>query len=421
MYSAGGKELKVKVNRVLLLLLIVGGYWYRLFEVSPTLLGHSRLYSILAVFVFVVLLTQRSTYLKFKAAIKRKNKLSSTFFAYLLIVLYAAVSVFWAYSRHNAMIGVVAYLTTGLVIFEAAILINDISDFYFCCKVLTFNVFIIAAMAVYECLTGSYIFSLTSSVGVLQWMYAGLHSPIVQYNHPNNLSTVLLLSYPFCVIALRRGKTKHTLALIFLTIVLFVIIVASNSRFALAVFVLYFVFSIFFLGNKKKRYLYVVMLVLLGLFALIYMNSILSSIEFQAMGLSDEARPVIWKNALNNFVNSGGLGVGVGNAETVNAMTAHADYIGRPCHNQILEILEELGVFGLLVWLVWYVNTFKNSYRVFKTERNTASINVFIFVIIFVLMTIQQSSMLGSYSVWLPFGIVIGFCNLQERKIIKGK
>lgn len=382
-------------------------FWYRLFTAGDTLIGKSHLHYFVTLFIFLLSLLVRKSNQKLAENLN-KWPIKSTIILYGFFAIYGAISVLWADSRLIAFTAVLEYFVTGLSIISVAILITDEFDFVFSCKVCLFNVIITCVLALYEIHTGQYIFELTSAKGVLSWIYFGFHSPIAQYNHPNNLAAALVLSLPFCIVAINYKK-KNVFITASLLAAIVVILLVCNSRLSIAVLVVE-VLSLLLAKKelKKKTRIY------LGLFfvIIILMAVFFDDLYRNLSELTDgEARPLIWANAFSNAIKANLFGVGAGNAAIVNAKTARAGFIGRPCHNYALEVFEEFGVIGLSLFIYWYYSIF-NKLRSCKGSVIRSILNVFL--IIFIPMTIEQSSLLGSQTVWMYFGLVISYITLQS-------
>lgn len=400
-------KIRFNVRRMILAIIITGAYWYRLFIAGTGFIGKSNLYSLLVVMAFFIMLCIPNCNRKYVKSIRKGGILRSVQISYGIIVFYGIITLFWAMNKVAAVKGIESYFIAALAMIVLSVYIIDFEDVLFSCKVCLINVVITSALAIYEIITGQYIFGLTSATSVLQWIYANMHSPIVQYNHPNNLATALLMSLPFCEVALMRGKRKHRGLFLGLVATMTVIFVATNSRFALLILCLFFLLKIM----HSKKYGWVTLTILFAVLGFLFLFTIVKTSDVgnvQIDAVTQEARPLIWENAFNNFLNSNGLGVGIGNAYYVNSITARVQYIGRPCHNYVLEVLEELGIIGFVTWMIWFLNLMRNAIIARKNDDNLLSVVCVDFLIIFIPMTIQQSSLLGSNSIWMLFGIVIG-------------
>lgn len=405
--------MKIKANRIMLLFIVTGAYWYRLFTSGSGLLGTSYLYSVFSVLAMFIILMTNVWSKRLTRSFSKKNIISKTTICYTIFVVYAIITLFWASDQKSGWMGVLSYLTTALIIIEIPILAHTQEDLIFICRICLINVLITCGLALYECFSGNFVFGYTSSVSISSWSFMGMHSPIVQYNHPNNLSCALLLSYPFCIIALNKRKNRYKLILVLIAIAMITIFIASDSRLALIIFGVYFGLWALINGKGNRKIIWICVILLIGLFVATVFADNINTLFHTGM---EEARPKIWENAFNNFLSSSGAGVGVGNAYIANAASASASYIGRPCHNQVLEILEETGIVGCTVWMIWFVLLFKFVNEKLKSNNNLFTQNGWLFLILFIPMTVQQSSMLGSFTIWVLFGIVtaIGLIKYDE-------
>ena len=83
--------------------------------------------------------------------------------------------------------------------------------------------------------------------------------------------------------------------------------------------------------------------------------------------LTDDARSVIWTNALLAFRDSFGFGVGIGGLSASIAKYAHGGIT--VTHNILLEILVQYGVAILLVFLYFLLRLFRKSLRVERKRK----------------------------------------------------
>lgn len=405
-------SLKINSKDILIVLQITICYWYRLFTAGSSVLGKSNLHMIITFCTFLISLTLHST--KYCTKIKEKKKLIfSTLFCFIFLFFYGMLSAIWAADRGLAFNSSIIYLVTGLSTVTIALLINDKLDAIFTCKIILINTIITCAISAYEGFTGKYIFGYTSLNYATQWVYMNFHSPLSQYNHPNNLATVLVLSLPFCIVAINQKRKNYFKSFCLIAVVSFVVFIAQ-SRFSMVM--IFAQLALIFLGNKSlsKKTLFILIITILGaLFLGAYKDGIIAF----AGNLTVEARPLIWKNALDNVFKSHFMGVGAGNAYLVNSRTATASFIGRPCHNYFLEILEEFGIIGLFVFIKWYSIILSGIRHMRTSFLKTVA---FVFFIAFLPMSIEQSSLLGSQTVWMFFGVSLGIL-LTDVSFKKGE
>jgi len=191
--------------------------------------------------------------------------------------------------------------------------------------------------------------------GGLVWQNQGimrLHGAVPMYAHPNSLGGVSASVIPFCVflfIGVRNWWVR--LAMIALIATATICVIYSGSRTAYVGY-LSFVMGWFLISRNKKRWITLAIVVAAAGLAVLpqeYKERFLSIGGEEAEGASKEARIQIIEDAVQIFLqNPGGIGV-------ASFPTVRQQVFGRiqDTHNLYLEVATNLGIQGLILFLVF--------------------------------------------------------------------
>lgn len=208
-------------------------------------------------------------------------------------------------------------------------------------------------VAIYEFLTDFHLTMSFQDTGSTLYVH-GVHieRPFasVTYGNLNSYNTVLCWALPslFMCNLYPKGKFDKTIGLLLIAMVT-LIIVANASRGAIMCLLLMlgtYVYAYYKLG--RNRTLLIIILVL-GIGALVYYLGelfILILERFDDQGMSDDGRTENLIKGFQAFIDSYGLGIGIGNYGPIMGDIYHVD-IPAP-HNIFLEILV---CFGLIVFV----------------------------------------------------------------------
>lgn len=120
------------------------------------------------------------------------------------------------------------------------------------------------------------------------------------------------------------------------------------------------------------------------------------------LGISTSGRDIFYKKAIDTFLNSPIFGNGIG---------AYANIFGIYVypHNIILEILNDFGILGLIVFLVFIIKAFKNLAKMLKQDKNEQIIALLFLNSI--TMLLFSSSYLVNAQFWMSFVLVYTYHN----------
>ena len=201
---------------------------------------------------------------------------------------------------------------------------------------------------------------------------------------------------------------------------LFVEIVLSESRTAIAVAAVLLLVTAFRGRRQSTRVLRLSALIALtiGISAWTVMNvpsiqdRLFSGDQFQGFGftLNTEGRAVLWRWVLDDIATSPWLGHGAGHA--TNVIRTAALTAGEP-HNDYLRILDDFGLVGLVLWLISIVSVIVRAIMIGRAygsdKAYTAALAIFA-----VSVVAATDNVLIYYFAMLPLGALLGMV-LSER------
>ena len=206
----------------------------------------------------------------------------------------------------------------------------------------------------------------------------GFHRSIGSFTQPNALGGFLLLGLPFLILLIQhplkmRYPVIPAVMLVFVLLALF----STLSRSAILGFGAAILFFLF-LGAKWKRKLRFGVLGMVILFMFVSFFPVLTNIiqerfsnllfgEFD----SHIVRLVLYQTAVKMFESSPLFGIGLGN------FIVSQDILEvKGAHNVFLNILAELGLFGLLSFLAIQFFVLKNNLKFLRQERGGVSSSI---------------------------------------------
>lgn len=188
----------------------------------------------------------------------------------------------------------------------------------------------------------------------------------VTFGNPNAYVTFLCFAFPFLLYGLlASSNVKNTIWSIVAIILTIVTLLLDASRGGiLAMGVMVAIFLIMTPKSKQFNLLIILSVILLGLVLYSYKDTIFLVIGLRAADgamFKDDARSVIWTNALKAFGDTGGLGTGIGGMQKGMAAVTKGITV---THNMMLEVLLQYGVLFFLVYLCFLVKLALRSLRI---------------------------------------------------------
>lgn len=340
--------------------------------------------------------------------------------------LYAFASFFWVASI-EAWGRNLFFLSSGITV---------VLSCYYCIRSekdvkIFFLLWIIASTCLmligcWEVLTGNHL-------SVSGYVNAGLrHSrfPSAVFNNTNDFATFLALSLSFYLGLLRMYSRFVRLSGIVLIVLCLFLLGATNSRAnmlaAASVFVFWFLPFLRSIRSRRSRlFLGGVLLFSLVTGAVLLFTS--SEIKSLTQEVTEEQgsggiRVNLIKNSLHFFFESGGLGVGAGNAEWYMEHRRILD-TGKitNIHNWWVELLVNYGLVVTLLYIILYSYIVWANRRILR--RNSCTLWTFIFSqtfylgsIAFFLASISSSSIMALAQQWIFFGGALSFLALEKKE-----
>lgn len=301
-------------------------------------------------------------------------------------------------------------------------------------KITEFFSLLFGLIALYEIVTGNYLFLSDKSLSFYQERSilestVGLRIPVSVFDNANNYA--LFLIFPiFCSLAL--SQIKKTFLGKFWSLILsfsfIVLLFLTQSRSALLGLGLGFT-AIFLIkiikGNFNKKLIFFILLTLGSLSALpwllshSYFYEALIAFDITQAGGSDAIRINLIKNGLVFLFDTLLAGVGLGNIEYY--MKYHTLYNTGGIiniHNWWMEILVTSGIFIFIFYLILYIkNSYKLYYYSIKKEDDYPAVSECFFgiMVAFVFASIAVSSLMNSEWYWGLMAIIMSYLNLFQK------
>lgn len=205
----------------------------------------------------------------------------------------------------------------------------------------------------------------------------------------NITSSIFAMKIPFVYYVLYRSKNfaikLSAFLLIFLT--LFLLFFLSTRGILISIILLYFIFPLvyFFVKSTKKSFLVLVSFYLPLLFSLVFYNLTISKNSnfkvdqritsvFSPSESSVNARLRYYKNATDQIISSPFIGLGLGNWKIKSIQYDKDNIVGYTvpynAHNDLLEFGAEIGVLGLVSYLVFFFSLVYRAVSFFIKDRS---------------------------------------------------
>lgn len=214
----------------------------------------------------------------------------------------------------------------------------------------------------------------------------------VTFGNPNAYVTFLCFAFPFLLYGLlASSNVKNTIWSIVAIILTIVTLLLNASRGGiLAMGIMGVIFLIMTPKSKHFNVLIIFFALLLGVVLYSYKDTIFLVIGLRAADgamFSDDARSVIWTNALKAFWDTGGIGTGIGGMQKamaeINKSGIHVT------HNMMLEVLLQYGVMFFLVYLCFLVKLALWSLRIKDKPVKTTMMAALIAMPVYTIITSQ--------------------------------
>jgi len=351
------------------------------------------------------------------------------------VIFPSAFLVFWFFYAFASFFWVASIEAWGRNLFFLGSGITVMLSCYYCIRSekdikIFFLLWILASTCLmligcWEVLTGNHL-SVSSYVDASPW---NRNMPSAVFNNTNDFATFLALSLSFFLGLLRMNSRFVRLGGIMLIVVCLFLLGATKSRAnmlaAASVFVFWFLPFLRSIRSRWSRLFLggVLLFSLVGGAFLLFSSSEMQSLARQVTEEqgSGGIRVNLIRNSLHFFLESGGLGVGAGNAEWYMEHRRIFD-TGRimNIHNWWIELLVNYGLVVTLLYIMLYGYIIWANRRILR--RNVGTQWTFIFSqtfylgsIAFFLASISSSSIMALAQQWIFFGGALSFLALEKR------
>jgi len=300
-------------------------------------------------------------------------------------------------------------------------------------NIIEFFAFIFGLIALYEMITGNYMF--VSEINAYYYdtrtageSIIGYRIPISVFGNPNNYSLFLVFAIfiSFSLSKIRKSRSSKLISIIS-TIFFVFLLISTQSRSGFIGLLLgisaYILLTLKHIGLKKIFCLFLIVSV--GayvyspwLLSQIDLYSPLITIDIESSG-SDYVRINLIKNGLYFLCNSLFLGVGLGNIEYMMANNAlYPTYGILNIHNYWMELLVSSGLFLFTFYMVVYL---KNLWKLLRcslicqnNDIRSLSICFFCSLMAFSVASLGASSLFASEWFWAIMAIMMSYVNLLD-------
>jgi teichuronic acid biosynthesis protein TuaE len=371
------------------------------------------MYPLRIILILVVLLT----ILQKKRLFQNHLLARRTYHYFGIMLLYGALAILWASNKSVAIKSETVYITSFLVLVTCIAYIRNNKDLNIVCKTFLLNVWVIGLLAIYESLTGEYIFY-DGFKYFHMYNLVGLKMPVLFFGNVNNMATFMAVALPICFIACESMKFKLTNK-ISIFILCSAVVVLVNSRAAFIAVLLFILLYLMYQFNIKKLFIYAIMgVVLIQLFGEIIFEADVWNI-FETIN-NEDIRLLVWKNTLLTASDSLFIGAGPGNGYLANLQQYYDTGGVLAIHNYFLEILSEFGLIGFICFVAWFIKLLIELTRarrcVVSTEFNIYNM-FFIFMLQYVILSVCASSLAEMYFMWLIWGMCIASLLINRDKV----
>lgn len=296
------------------------------------------------------------------------NKLLKGLF---LIYLYILISIFWTSDSGEGLKELVYYpvhftLMVEIIVFSRKAMnpLNSLSLGWFNMALLC------SLVAIWEITTGNHLnvareeaSSFNTGVTIVQHLTAS-----VTFNNYNSYVTILCYSFPWIfynLIGLEKRLLIKVLSFPVLIISTVIIIINASRGGVLAIILMVITYVLI---SKKAKITSIIIISLIAVVAYVILQyrdtlfAVLTARASEGGMFTDDARSVIWSNALKTFSTSMGFGIGVGGLDASMAQFSKGGI--NVTHNMFLEVLVQYGVIVFLAVLIFLLRLFKRAFRV---------------------------------------------------------
>ncbi len=353
-----------------------------------------------------------------------RNKYSVWFM--FLWVGYAALSILWARELSSWMKSVFFILIglVSIIIFENSLW--NTKHYITAVKCYFAGVFLQSLIGWYETFTMRYHFisDLPENMYAYERYFLGhkLYTPIAMAGNPNDFASILFVGIilGYILICITDDVMKK-MVLIMLEVLLFIQIILTDSRAGLAGVLLSAGFLVFMKSRNRGR---AVLCFGFVMCCIVIMASVANGtvlLDFSNMNGSNSVRWNLIKNGLYFLSKTFGFGVGAGQINSW--MKSDAKYyvsFYSDMHNWWMEILVAFGIVIFVLYMVFYLGLFFDTYKKYKIAKagkktgdsrfhENFSLGICAIMVGYVICGISASSNINSEYMWIMWAICIAY------------
>lgn len=283
----------------------------------------------------------------------------------------------------------------------------------FVCVVIIINI----GVSIYEITTGLHLkkSALVDAIGDVQFLPSGT------FYNPNDLASFLVLFLPFVLLYMRSETIFGKLLKITLSVMSVYIIIATQSRIALALII-----AILLLYLVKKSWKWGVMILLCVplMLQLPMMQTISGQVNqtYTQKDSSTDLRLEITSYTWQTIQDTHFIGLGPGNVQMALAQYFPADEQngegGVSVHNFLLEVLANYGLLSSLFLLLFLYFVGHYSFQLWLRNKSKQSWYMLplLISIAFPFISFASSTTLEKSYVWISFGIILAVLNYYFKR-----
>lgn len=246
-----------------------------------------------------------------------------------------------------------------------------------------------------------------------------IYATVTFYNL-NTYCYFITFAYPFILynLSIARNKKSYIFSLILLLLAIYFLF-TNGSRGALfsilIMSIMYLIIILWKSSTKAKIYMFLT-IVIVGFVIVFWWESIFDYFLFRIEGknaFEDNARLELWQSSWELFLDSKGLGQGVGSMIKAMQISGNSYYIYYS-HNMLLELLLEYGIFILPFFLYFLWLLLKKTLNMNNASRKMLLLGS---LFSFPFYSVINSENIRLTFIWCFFASLVVFSGLPDTKI----
>lgn len=237
------------------------------------------------------------------------------------------------------------------------------------------------------------------------------------YKHSNNAGYGFVVIMPLLVYVFRRKKTLLNILLLFsYTAVLF-----SSKRGAILMFTLLLTLFIYNTINKQKSSIKKIGISIFSIIFLCFFSYIISdkieNILYRFSASGGSGRDLMYEALLDKVLNGNIIQIVFGHGFFSTSETTRSVLgTGQMAHNDFLEIIHDLGILGIIFFMLLYSYVIKIYFRIKKINKEDAFVVLLCLILWLMKMSISGVIMSKvSVFIFLTLGLVIGKHQIKKK------